>query len=474
MVMDAPVAASAALSVVCSVLIVCSYFAFPALRLDPGTSLMWWSAVDGMAAVLFVWQYLAPTESCSAFAFFTQLFMLTSHAFFATFAIDLVHTLRQPFDRVPAWAYFAAAWAVGLSSAVVLNRADVAGVSAFGFCWVRTVEEGAGFNWWLWSLFYIPTSVCFVVAWYAALFGAVRLQRGLTRSFAARERSTRALQLVVHVNFSFFCACGVGYIIDVRYTHGRQPWLTHLVYAAFTGKGAVDLLLWAVVHARSLRARARDGALPGGELGLGGGGGRARAAGLLRARLGLLRAAEAEAEVLSDLLRQEVLEVTLKGIRTGVRRAAHALHGGASLHASDQYAVLGDGLDSFPFFDYRPHAFAALRELGGVSAGGYLASLSAPPLYRAQPGGKSGAFLYTTADSRFLIKTCSAAECATLIRVLDDYGSHLCAQPSSLLCRFYGCHAIEMYSRRVHFLVMANVFGGLPAQPSVTYDLKVR
>lgn len=498
MTVSAPVAASAAVSVACSALIVGSYVTFPALRIDPATSLMWWSLVDGMASALFVWQFVSPTESCDVFAFFTQLFMLTSHAFFATFAIDLVHTLRQPFDRVPAWAYFLGAWAVGLGSAVALHYADVAGISVFGFCWIREVEDG--FNWPLWSLFYIPALVCFIVAWFAALFGAVRLRRGLPRSFAARERSTRALQLVVHVNFGFFCLCGVGYVIDVRYTRRRLPWLTQLVEAAFTGKGAVDLLLWLVVHARSLASRAPSAALlPGGELELGNGVG-ARAGGPLRgepASSGLprprekaadgctsfasflhlraqLRMAEREAEQLAHALRDEVLEVTLKGIRTGVRRAAHATHTGARLHASDQYAVLGDGLDTFPFFDYRPHAFAQLRALAGVSASSYLASLSARPTPRTKPGGKSGAFLYTTADSRYLLKTCSAAECATLLRILDSYSEYLQSQPRTLLCRFAGCHAIEMYGRRVFFLVMANVFGDLPARPSVTYDLKAR
>ncbi|KAG8469411.1 hypothetical protein KFE25_005866 [Diacronema lutheri] len=488
MAVSVPVAGSAAASVLCAVLIAGSYVAFPALRLDPARPLVWWSAVDGLMGVLVVWQYVAPTDTCEGFAFFTQLFMLTSQTFFATFAIDLVHTLRQPFDRVPAWAYFVAAWAVGLASAVVLRSADVEGISVFGFCWVRQMAVDDGFNWWLWGLFYIPTSICFVVAWYASLFGAVRLRRGLPRSFAARARSTRALQLVVHVNFSFFCACGLGYVADLRYARGRSVWLTQLVYAAFSAKGVVDMLLWLVVQARSLAARAPLTGLPDGELHRRGhaplhdegegelSGARAAACGLAQIGSVLslrgLRTAEREAEQLAHALREEVLEVTLKGIRTGVRRAAHAMEGGARLHSSDQYAVLGDGLDTFPFFDYRPHAFARLRELAGVSAASYLASLSARPTARSKPGGRSGAFLYTTADSRFLIKTCSAGECATLVRVLDSYTDYVGEQPATLLCRFVGCHAIEMYSKRVHFLVMCNVFAQLPHSPTVTYDLK--
>jgi hypothetical protein len=266
-----PMAISSALSVACSLLIAVSYFTFPALRLDPATSLMWWSAVDGLAALLWVWQFFAPTDSCGVFAFFTQLFLLTSQTFFASFAIELVQTLRQPFDRLPAWVSCALAWGVGLGSALILARVDASGVSVFGFCWVRQMEPGQGFNWWLWGLFYIPTSICFVIAWYAALFGAVGLRRGLPRSLTARERSTRALQLVVHVNFSFFCICGLGYVADVRYARGTLPWLTQGVYSLFTGKGVLDLLIWLRVQSRSLRARTPrwNGGRPDGELELG-------------------------------------------------------------------------------------------------------------------------------------------------------------------------------------------------------------
>ncbi|KAJ1618422.1 hypothetical protein T492DRAFT_456794 [Pavlovales sp. CCMP2436] len=90
MAVTLPMAATAATSALCSVAIVASYCVFPTLRLDPATQLMWWSLVDGLAALIFFAQYVQPADECAGYAFATQLLMLTSQAFFATFAIDLV------------------------------------------------------------------------------------------------------------------------------------------------------------------------------------------------------------------------------------------------------------------------------------------------------------------------------------------------------------------------------------------------
>lgn len=49
---------------------------------------------------------------------------------------------------------------------------------------------------------------------------------------------------------------------------------------------------------------------------------------------------------------------------------------------------------------------------------------------------------------------------------------HVCNNPNTLLCRFYGLHRIKLpRGRKIHFVVMGNVF---PANSDVheTYDLK--
>lgn len=48
----------------------------------------------------------------------------------------------------------------------------------------------------------------------------------------------------------------------------------------------------------------------------------------------------------------------------------------------------------------------------------------------------------------------------------------MCANPNTLLCRFYGLHRIKLpHGRKIHFVVMGNVF---PTNKDVheTYDLK--
>ena len=114
--------------------------------------------------------------------------------------------------------------------------------------------------------------------------------------------------------------------------------------------------------------------------------------------------------------------------------------------------------------------------------------------------GKSGSFLYYSRDYRFIIKTIHHSEHKFMRKVLKDYYQvsyraedgelfvgkapftdirmsiyiikHVCDNPNTLLCRYYGLHRIKLpRGRKIHFVVMGNVFPG-NKDIHETFDLK--
>ena len=73
--------------------------------------------------------------------------------------------------------------------------------------------------------------------------------------------------------------------------------------------------------------------------------------------------------------------------------------------------------------------------------------------------GASGAFLYFSADSQFIVKTMTPSEFVVLMRILPAYVRYVEQNPKSLLTRFIGCHSIRLQSTgKIFFVVMTNIF----------------
>ncbi|KAI8364649.1 uncharacterized protein BYT42DRAFT_506166 [Radiomyces spectabilis] len=116
----------------------------------------------------------------------------------------------------------------------------------------------------------------------------------------------------------------------------------------------------------------------------------------------------------------------------------------------------------FKFKDYAPWVFRYLREKFHIDPADYMMSLTHKYiLSECNSSGKSGSFFYYSRDYRFIIKTIRHTEHKFMRKVLKDYYEHVCQNPNTLLCRFYGLHRIKLpHGRKIHFIVMSNVFPG--------------
>jgi hypothetical protein len=84
--------------------------------------------------------------------------------------------------------------------------------------------------------------------------------------------------------------------------------------------------------------------------------------------------------------------------------------------------------------------------------------------------GRSGAFMFLSANEKFIVKTLSAHEMYKLLSMLPQYKNFLEEHPHTLLTRYMSAHAIQMYDTTLYFVVMLNFFPNIVL--SERYDLK--
>eukprot|EP01083_Nonionella_stella_P179360 636547_1 len=131
------------------------------------------------------------------------------------------------------------------------------------------------------------------------------------------------------------------------------------------------------------------------------------------------------------------------------------------------------------FTDYAPLIFQYVRNaIVGISDCDYISSIipsnaedQLKVLDVKYGEGKSGAFFYFSADSKFIVKTISATELKYLLSFLEAYVHHLEENRSTILSRIVGIHSCKFYNIVKHFVVMENVFLA-DLKPNEVYDLK--
>ena len=345
------------------------------------------------------------------------------------------------------------------------------------------------------------------------LFASARLRQGLSSTLDLRLQTIFYLRLYVGTSVLYWTAAASFYAALYVTCYEDGSWLWGAMAAVIAGKGLVDTAMWHLTarHRRIDDARLRalsskvgaDGAI----------GGDASRATELQRPIGAYPAEDDQEQLLQGVnaaLREEWLEYTTLGITRAVAAADAAFagavspppppdpnasqgsHRGASSREIERRDLLlppiaSDGTllptppvptcgrwcyggllvdgPPFPFVDYHPEAFRQVRAAFGLSAAVYVASLASASgqLWLDEEAnaqarrrrwtlseGKSGAFMYFTADRKLLVKTLDPTEFAVLARHAPAYCGYLVANPATKLPRFYGLHSIRMYNSTMY------------------------
>ncbi|CAI5758350.1 unnamed protein product [Candida verbasci] len=158
----------------------------------------------------------------------------------------------------------------------------------------------------------------------------------------------------------------------------------------------------------------------------------------------------------------------LTGIRVAVSRCSGVMKKlqDSDFHSYKKLTFNTDGSEltpsskyDFKFKDYCPEVFRELRVIFGIDPADYLISITGKYiLSQLNSPGKSGSFFYYSRDYRFIIKTIKRSEKNVLLRILKDYHSYIKTHPNTLISQFFGLHRVKMRGRKVHFVVMNNLF----------------
>ena len=127
--------------------------------------------------------------------------------------------------------------------------------------------------------------------------------------------------------------------------------------------------------------------------------------------------------------------------------------------------------------EWAPAVFHAIKKMDGITPQMIETSLSTDAnfkqLFKAkESAGKSGSFMFSSADKRFLIKTMNKSEQRVLVKALPRYLDHLRKNRKTLIARIYGIYTVKMEDiSQVHILLMGNLFEHVSEKIS-EFDLK--
>ena len=108
--------------------------------------------------------------------------------------------------------------------------------------------------------------------------------------------------------------------------------------------------------------------------------------------------------------------------------------------------------------------FHAIKKMDGITPAMIEQSLNTDSnckqLFKAkESAGKSGSFMFSSFDKRFLIKTMNKSEQTVLRNALPQYLEHLKKNPKSMIAKIYGIYTVKMEDiQEVHILLMGNLF----------------
>ena len=161
-----------------------------------------------------------------------------------------------------------------------------------------------------------------------------------------------------------------------------------------------------------------------------------------------------------------------KQVKSMLSEAKQALH----LDSDEDYDTMTIN-EEVQVIEHAPAVFHAIKQMDNITPQMIETSLStdanAKQLFKAkESAGKSGSFMFSSADKRFLIKTMNKSEQAVLVKALPKYLDHLCKNPKSLIAKIYGIYTVKMEDiGEVHILLMGNLFLNVKEKLS-EFDLK--
>ncbi|KAE9115373.1 hypothetical protein PF010_g9358 [Phytophthora fragariae] len=455
--------------------------------------------------------------TCEVFAGLFEFTLLASECWFFCMTANLLMSLTNPFTdfKRNTRMFHLGSWLVPLVLGLLLmNTVDWAGYSDLGVCWTNALKnlqaddmvecppgyevtdnfssdyKAVNANIISWLFFYVWMGLFIVFGIAVWVWAWKRLSEGMPETYAVRVQSINRARFNVFAVTFYWIIVVIVYIKFLSRDRSKPDKSSELLNFLIAGKGYLDLVIWFALNDFHVAHFTRCLGENAGEIDVDLNpqvNAALRREVLFYTTSGIIQAVQAAERLpasqriqhLALLPQTKATNVTTAAAFTAVpvSESGNAAHPSAAYAAYLQQQANGaerdgtNGAGAFDenmrvaknsprtktFHDYEPHAFKKIRERFGVNNEAYLQALSATAKERLSEGA-SGAFMFYSADGSLIVKSTSKEECSFLRSIAQDYADYLCANPRSLLLRFYGCHCLELYGKQFSFVVMANLF----------------
>ncbi|RHZ15739.1 hypothetical protein DYB26_003786 [Aphanomyces astaci] len=443
-----------------------SYLVFPQLKTQhPSANLMVWHvACNFMLTIGFVGQH------------FLLFFILGSGLWYMMLSLDLLIALINPWMgyAIKTWAYHTITWSISSLSAASIYSLHLYGVSSLNICWIRRTLDAREPNDANWIFLFGPVLAVWFVSFAVLLFATFRFaRRQMDSTYRSKRRSLLQYFRYLIMYGAFWVVCGgLYYSAYLRSFSGRSA--HHIELAFMVALGSYPLLVGVVWGVNTDLLTHLQGGDP-----------------VLEPNVGLT-------EHFSTSLRKDLMKYERESSRSQPLSDPNISRSQSMSSASARSDEFEDGgthlwyaekkrlattvrlntsklqvyYDKLGFTDYAPRVFANLRAIAGIDPEEYESSFVGT-LSEIASEGKSGMLFYFTSDRRYIVKTMTKDEHAFLLRMLPSYHAYVRTQPSTLLCRFLGCHSMQLPVGwdKMFFVVMENVLS-THHEIDDRYDLK--
>lgn len=438
-----------------------SFLYVPALRQHPASIMFGMSIYAACYQIMFLVHVSSDTLTCFKVAALVEFLLAGQESYLLMFALDLILALKNPFaaekERMIMYHIITALTSAVFALIALLDKDH----ALFSFCWVEAksvlnrdpslgpfmkAQGGSGLS------FAVQILVVYLFSLTAMLRSWKTLQRGLPDTFTTRKRILRHLKYYVGIFFAYWTVVFILYAMYAAIPHENalKCRIWNLLSSVLMAKGLVNSIIWTrTSNIYKVFEQLRT--------------------------IGYVDLPHRD-DSINWALRLEILANTTKGICDGISRADTQASSRTVADKRYRFTQIEEisissksGADVL-FYDYAPHVFRYLRSLSKISSDDYRQSMEQTTKERVSEG-KSGAFFYFSQDRKYVVKTLTREELKFLLTILPQYCRYVAKHPETLIARFFGCHAITMYGKTVHFVVIQSVFN-TTLQIHERFDLK--
>jgi len=474
------------ISILACILVIAYYFYSPSFRRFPANIVFWRTVVDmglNLSFVILHLRMITMANEKKACKFMegamTQFFLLSSLIWYAVLSFNFYVSITNPFRKPQRkiGLYHICIWVTSFFTSLVAGsqatyRHDLQ------VCWFKN-ENPKEINFFNWGFFFVWLFICLIGSWIMHYVGHRKLKtHGLQQTLQHRVKTLRSLRIYVIVYTLYWSIMFSLYLI-AYYDHfnGSNHQFKKVFIILCSSIGLMDSITWVSVSYRCGYDNAEE--------------------------------KNDNFHDISEALRYEFISCTQKGIRMAVqkweedvgkkkmnrynekdyhkdlkkKRVKYNIYVGKVQHDGNRRDKLRkesvyfrNEERPFRFTGYAMALFDEARRAWGMETKNYLDTLNGDPNKMKQnfSDGRSGSFFYFSICRRFMVKTLNKVEFEMLLDILVDYVNYIRPNPESLLCKFYGLYAIQMYGHRQYIVVMHNCLhtANPSLAPSEVYDLK--